>query len=328
MMNKKIRRLLSAASLFLLGLLPAVGCNSDGGGSDVSDGTGSEIASAAMGGIVGTSEGSVSAKRNMEKPNFLAKLKRGLNPISTGWAVPGCDWPTLITSCNANAETISFDGCSSSNDRAILIQGSETLFWTGNGCCTSKPLTASSETPCSFIRRTVNKFGESDPLIRSVGAHSITLDTEGSSGHFEQKSGGFSVGCQGSGTNATCDGQRQITIQGAHYTGRSGRASWDHTVSTDLPLVVQGHDSSRKVLSGKVRVQHNLAHYVSVTVIEAPLTYQDSCCFPTGGTVTTSFSGGALDGKSEKLTYGPGCGNAQLENSDHKQSGFELHHCL
>jgi hypothetical protein len=179
-----------------------------------------------------------------------------------------------------------------------------------------------------FYRRTVNQMGERDPLIRSVGSHSITLDTEIESGFSESKAGGFTVVCQGLGANTTCDGQRQITIQGAHYTGQSGRATWDHTVSTDFPITIQGHGEGRKLLSGTVRTQHNQAKYESISTITSTLTFDKNCCFPTGGSISTAFVGGQLNGKTETLTYGPECGEARLEDSSRKQTGLTLHHCL
>jgi len=264
----------------------------------------------------------------LKKQSFIARFKNSIDPIPMSWAVPSCDWSSAITSCNANSETVAFDGCSELLDHEISIRGSETLYWTGSGCCTSNPLSASSQTPCSFNRRTVNKEGVRDPLVRSVGNNSITLDTENSSGYSSPEQGGFTVTCQGSGLNNTCDGQRQIGIQGAHYTGQSGRGLWDHTVSTVFPVVVQGHGGERKVLSGTLHVQHNLAHYVSLTTVTSPLTYDSNCCLPTGGGITTSFVGGPFDGKTESVSYGPGCGHAVLTDSGLSQSSLTLQHCL
>jgi hypothetical protein len=319
----------SATPILFLTIATICGCNNnDDSGSSASDGTGSEVASAAIGGSVAASEGAVAMGQESPKKGFLVKFKNAITPIPNSWAVPACDWSSNITSCNANAETLTFDDCASLSDRAISIRGSETLYWTGDGCCTSSPLSASSQIPCTFNRRTVDKNGERDPIIRSVGANSITLDTENSSGYSDSKKGGFTVTCQGIGANTTCDGQREITIQGAHYSGQSGRTVWDHTVSTDAPLIVQGHGEGRKVLSGTIRAQYNLAQYQSITTIKSTLTFDKNCCFPTGGSISTTFEGGQFDGKLETVTFGPECGSARLENTNQKQIGLMLHHCL
>jgi hypothetical protein len=155
------------------------------------------------------------------------------------------------------------------------------------------------------------------------------LNTEDQSGYDQVKSGGFSVTCQGTSQDATCNGQRAIAISGAHYTGKTDSAQWDHTVSTDAPIVEQGHGSSRKVLSGTIRVQHNLLHTTSLTTVKDTLTFSSNCCFPTGGSVSTQYAGGSLDGKSELMTFGPSCGDATLsDSSKQNQTGLTLHHCL
>jgi hypothetical protein len=154
------------------------------------------------------------------------------------------------------------------------------------------------------------------------------LNTEDTSGYATPKTGGFTVLCQGAGGTATCGGQRQITIQGAHYAGESGRATWDHTVSTDDALVIQGSGATRQVLSGTVRVQHNKAQYTSVTTVTTTLTHSANCCFPTGGSVSTTFSGGPYDGKTETLTFGPTCGASTLTDTKQQATGLTLHHCL
>ena len=302
-------------------ILAVFGCN---GGSGASDGTGSEVATAAISGGVTTSEASIALNSGREEVRSFARILNRLNPISSAWAVPSCSWSSLISACNSNSETLTYDGCSNPNDPAIKILGSESLVWTGAGCCTSAPLSASSTTPCSFVRRTVNASGATDPLVRSVGAHSVTLNTEEISGYDQPKTGGFGVACQGQGGNSTCEAQREITIAGAHYTG--GR--WDHTVSTDTPVVIQGHGATRNVLSGTVRVQHNQAKYTSITAVTSTLTHTEGCCFPTGGSIRTTFVGGAFDGKSESMTYGPGCGESTLSDTENQRTGLALHHCL
>lgn len=320
------RNCLKAGASVMLFCFPLMGCNQNSDSSGGSDGTGSEVATTAISGNSNSSEGTtLSANR---QPSWREKLQRNLTLVRSSWAVPSCNWGNLNSGCAGSSETISYNRCSTVLDPAISIQGSETLQWNNSSCCTTNPLSASSTTPCSFTLRTVNANGESSPLILSIGSNAVSRDTEEPSGFAEPKSGGSSVVCQGTENDSTCGAQREITILGAHYSGKVASAQWDHTVSTDSPLVVQGSASNRKILSGTIRVQHNLAKMVSVTQVTTPLTHSSGCCFPTGGSVTTTFSGGSLDGKTETLTYGPKCGQATLDNSEQKISGLTLHHCL
>jgi hypothetical protein len=312
----------------VLCLLPlAVACGTN---SEISGGTGSEVAVAAMSGSSSSSEGTVAHQLDPRiKLSPFERLKNGLNPVSTALAVPSCDWSNLITSCSGGVETLSFDSCSAPIDPAIRIQGSESLTWTGASCCTANPLSASSATPCSFTRRTVDNTGASDPLKRSIGANYVMLDTETASGYDKSLSGGFNVACKGTTGNATCDGQREISILGAHYTGKASSVEWDHTVSTDAPIVEQGHGSSRKILSGTIRVQHNQAKVTSITTIKDTLTHTSGCCYPTGGSISTTYSGGKLDGKTEVMSFTSKCGETTLtDGTSQQQTGLTLHHCL
>jgi hypothetical protein len=316
---------LSAFSV--IALLPLV--FSCANGTDISDGTGSEVAVSAMSGSSSASEGTIAHQLNPHfKASPLERIKNAVSPISTAMAVPQCNWSSVITACSGGVETLSFDSCSTPFDPAIRINGSESLTWTGASCCTANPLSASSATPCSFTRRTIDSTGKSDPLISAIGSNAVTLDTETASGYDKSMSGGFNVTCQGTSSDPTCDGQREITIEGAHYTGKTDRSQWDHTVSTDAPLVEQGHGASRKILSGTVRVQHNLAQVTSLTKIKSTLTHTAGCCYPTGGSIETTFTGGKLDGKTESMTFGSKCGEVQLTTITQKVTGLTLHHCL
>jgi hypothetical protein len=290
-----------------------------------------------MSGASTTSEGTLAQNLDVSrKSSRLAKLHDKLhykllgaiNPLASAWAVPSCNWSSVISACSNDSETLTFDSCSSPLDPAIRIRGSESLSWTGANCCNANPLAASSATPCSFVRRTTDSTGASDPMILSIGSNAIALDTETPSGFEKNVSGGFRVACIGTTQDPTCNGQREITIMGAHYTGKTDRSQWDHTVTTDAPLMEQGHGAGRKILSGTVRVQHNLAQVTSVTTIQSPLTHSAGCCYPTGGSVSTTFSGGKMDGKTETMEFTSKCGEVQFTDVTSKQTGLTLHHCL
>ena len=322
--------------------LSLLGCNQDSGTSSDIDGVGSEVAASALSGGALSSAGMVAQNRGRSSKkggrSLASSFQKGgqswlnfLNPLPNSWAIPLCRENTLFSSCSNNTETLSLNHCSTWLDRAISIQGSMTLVWTGDGCCTSNPLSASSVTPCSYLRKTVNQTGKTDPMIRSIGSHSVTLNTEDVSGFSEHKTGGFSVLCTGTDSNPTCGGEREMMILGAHYHGQSGRGLWDHTVSTEEPVVIQGTNASgsqQKIVSGKVKVQHNLAQFVSVSTVTSPLTYSEDCCFPTGGSIQTEFDGGPLDGKQETLVFSSDCGNALLNNTQNQLKGLALKHCL
>src|SRR5690242_18048396 len=102
-------------------------CNDDQ--ISASNGTNSEVATTAISGSASTSEGTIAFHLNSHpRPSYLAQLKHAINPITTAWAVPSCNWSSLMSSCDSEGvETLTFDGCSSPLDPAIRIEGSESL---------------------------------------------------------------------------------------------------------------------------------------------------------------------------------------------------------
>jgi hypothetical protein len=99
-------------------------------------------------------------------------------------------------------------------------------------------------------------------------------------------------------------------------------------VSTDangLSVTISG---DTRHVSGTVNVQHNLLKYTAKTTFN-DVTYGDgACCFPTSGSVTTTFDGGMHAGKSESLSFGASCGEATLTTVNGRTISYTLEHCL
>jgi hypothetical protein len=52
------------------------------------------------------------------------------------------------------------------------------------------------------------------------------------------------------------------------------------------------------------------------------------CCFPSSGSVTTTFTGRLLGGRTETLTFTGACGEATLTDTDGKTVPCTLVQCL
>jgi hypothetical protein len=103
---------------------------------------------------------------------------------------------------------------------------------------------------------------------------------------------------------------------------------WDHTVSTGAGgLQVSGAGENR-VVSGSVTVQHNLLRYTATASFNSVGYGEIGCCFPTTGSVTTTFDSGANAGKSESLSFSSVCGEATLTTINGKSIPITLQHCL
>ncbi len=80
-------------------------------------------------------------------------------------------------------------------------------------------------------------------------------------------------------------------------------------------------------VSGTVTVQHNLLKYTSVTTFDGVGYTAGGCCFPTTGTVTTTYTDGNA-GKTEKLVFSAACGDSTLTDAEGNTGALTLAHCL
>jgi hypothetical protein len=113
-----------------------------------------------------------------------------------------------------------------------------------------------------------------------------------------------------------------VTIDG------SSAKIWDHTVSTGAGgLEVTGAAGDR-VVSGTVTVQHNLLKYTSTTTFTSVGYTEPLCCFPTTGSVSTTYTKGAMAGKTESISFSSVCGESTLTEIDGATVALTLQHCL
>ncbi len=294
------------------------GCGSSGS-STTSNGSGSEIAASSVAGASSSTEGTI-ALLNMGptiKKSLFASVKDQFSLLQNAW---GTTCSSIAAGASCSGSTLTYDLGTSGNGcttGAVSWTGNMIFTWT-TGSCVNSPKNSAAN---AVFTRTTDTTG----LTRTAGSNSIVTTTQDSSGYSTPKTGGMTITCGSSG----CSSGRSIVINGVHYTGSSvSLPKWDHTVSTDDPVVMTGTGGTRVISSMTVRVQHNLAQFMSVTTVASPLTHTAGCCFPTGGTISTSYSGGPYDGKSETLVFSSTCGQATLTPSGGTASSITLTHCL
>ena len=292
--------------------LTAAGC----GSGTASDGSGSEIASSAMSGAASSSEGTVASLQGgkEQKALFASMLDRILSPAYAA----GCGSVLTAATCSVATITIPDGGCTTGFGSGVWT-GNQIITYTTGSCAANAAAVGNSAANAVFTRTTdttgITRTGNNGPKV--------TLTTLDSSGYSTPLSGGAQITCGTSG----CATSRTIKVLGQHYVGASG-FTWDHTVSTDADISVTGSGATRVINSGTIRVQHNLAKFVTVSTISGPLTHTANCCFPISGSVTTAFSGGKLDGKSETVAYSATCGAATLTDSKGGSQPLTLTHCM
>jgi hypothetical protein len=330
----------NAASLSILatGLLLAGCANSSTGTS--SSTSGSEIAVSTVSGAM-QSGGSSSAALNSPrvKQSFYARLMPEIFPAAQAatWSCTGTGFTTTYSGPGTYLyEPLSCTVTYADGKSFGAVWNGDWNYVYGASCSASggefRPDTQSAG---CVITRTSPTGGLTRTLSDSSGdSYAIDHDTTSANTGFDSTeypttSAGITLTCGGSG----CATSRTMVINGSHLTGTitpSGGSPlefWDHTVSSGTNgLSITGSGVSRSV-SGTVVVQHNLAKYVSLSTFSSVTYGNPLCCFPTSGTISTSYASGPLLNSGETLTFSSSCGEATLTQNG-TSSPITLIHCI
>lgn len=326
---------LATLSLSVLGL--CAGCPSTG--SD--DLSASEVAVSAVSGALNNTEGSTALGLGAlprEKRGMAARVWDQLNPIGTAFAATWtCTGATLAPAWSGPAGdpyaytpvscSVSFrDGKSAS----VVWSSTFALSW-GSACDAKSPFMDDQAAGCT-LTRTTSPDGNTRTL---TGPHentvAVTHNTFGAGTGWDDSvapapgNDGVILACGPSG----CAASRTLVISGSHLTGQVNAFKvWDHTVSTGAGgLAVTGRGAAR-VVTGTVYVQHNLAHVTSATTFNDVGYGDTACCYPTRGSVTTTFSKGPDLNRTETLAFTAACGEASLTRADGTTVALTLEECL
>jgi hypothetical protein len=337
-----LARIASLASSTLLagGMLA---CSSATPTSSGSSPSGSEVAVSVVSGALNNNSGTgVAWSAPAPKSTRLDRALAFLNPIGTAYAA---SW-----SCTGDTLTPPFSGPAA--DPYAFMPASCSIVWANGKSASSKwsgPFGLSYGASCDSIHpfmekqaagceltRTTNAGGETRTLTGPDGnSYAILHDTDGAGTGWDAlvspapNNGGVQVACGAAG----CSADRTLTINGSHLTGTvtidgDSFKIWDHTVTSGAGgLTVTGAGADR-VVSGSVIVQHNLLRYTSTTTFSSVGYGEPLCCFPTTGSVSTTFSRGSNVGKTESLTFSSVCGEATLTKADGASEPLTFEHCL
>ncbi|MGD0837605.1 MAG: hypothetical protein ABSB49_13265 [Polyangia bacterium] len=321
----------------VLGICALAGCPSTEG-TEVS---GSEVAISAVSGALNNTESKSPLGLNFvprEQGGAAERLWRQINPIAPAYAA---DW-----TCTGAVLTPAWSGPAA--DPYSYAPVSCTVTW-GNGktasaiwssafilnwstpCDPATPFMDSQAANCS-LTRTTGPGGNTRTLTGPSGeTYAITHNTMGAGSGWDAtvvpapSDGGVVMTCGSTG----CAASRTLVINGSHLTGTiDSLRAWDHTVSTSAAGISVVGAGADRVVTGTVYVQHNLVHATSATVFDNVVYGDTACCYPTGGSVTTTFLAGLDQGKSETLRFTLLCGEATLTRTNGATAALTLSQCL
>ena len=120
--------------------------------------------------------------------------------------------------------------------------------------------------------------------------------------------GGGTTITRGTGTNYL------LSIGGITRTlaSAAGKTVWNHSIHSDPAAPLQLNQLARAgriISSGTVIVDHNLAKFTA-NMAFSDVTYTAGCCYPTSGTIATTYTGSKTG--TATLTFSSTCGSASL----------------
>jgi hypothetical protein len=268
------------------------------------------------------------------RPTLWQRAVDTVNLEGTAWAA---SW-----TCSGGSLTPAFSGPASNPYAYAPVSCSVT--WGNDRTASSRwdgVFTLNYGASCDSAHAFVENQAAGCVVTRTTGAEGNTRTITGPNGDsyaIRHDTNGAGTGWDPSVTPAPTDGGVEVSptslvVHGSHLTGTitvNGRTTriWDHTVSTEAGgLTVTGTGTGR-VVHGAVTVQHNLARYTATTTFNDVGYADGACCFPTSGTLSTTFDSGADAGKTETLAFGAVCGDATLTMASGETESVTLEHCL
>ena len=209
--------------------------------------------------------------------------------------------PSLASSCPAlsacSGNALALGGCSG---LVGTWTGSFGLAFTGGSSC-GMALSAYTNGESFTLTSTAG-------VVLAVGNYTLT-NTSGNSGFNNIVSGGTTVACTTSGCTS-----RTVTVSGWNRVlAYSNIPVYNHTVNTSTPFTITQSGTTKTISAGTLVLQHNLAHFVATTTVNQPVVITGTCCVPTSGSLTTTFSNGKTG--TETVSFGPTCGTGTVNGN-------------
>jgi hypothetical protein len=316
--------------------LSACGKNSASGSGATEDSSASGAAAGAAGGALSgsTSSGTQASADFRFQPSLLQSVKSQFNLLPNAFADVSCPtFHTVGTGCQAAGGSmwLSYSDCTFAG--LATWSGVQALISSASATCGSFPLPAANGT---LIRQFVASAGSLTPgsvtLTTNAGTQGVVDDATANLGNFDGATIS-TVANGGYGSEVAFNGSDQrSSITVAHHIYANG--IFDHSVTGTL--TVSNDDGNSRTITGSIKVYHNLLRVVGTSVFNT-VGHSNGCCFPTSGSITTTFSQGnnvlptalgrAALGKSETLTF-TGCGTASLQSYDGSTATVTLDRCF
>lgn len=237
--------------------------------------------------------------------SFIESSDNQLNQMATTCTYVGSK------TCSAGVGTVNWNSCTI--EGLITMTGGWTETWTVSSSA-SQSACQNSYLPTSG---SVSRSSTGSIMTFKSGA-TVTTDTQGGT-----SSADGTVFSSGSIITSRSSNTRTITMSSGaaiHRVrkGRLGRSVYDIFVVPNLTITGTKENSTGNGLSGNRTVSgtstthHNLAKYTATHTFNSVAWGNSTCCYPTSGSISTSYSGTNAPSNSSTLTFSTTCGSAQF----------------
>jgi hypothetical protein len=340
------RKAMKVSLVLSVAALVSSGCGSS---STAASGTSAEDTSAS-GAAAGAAGGSLSGSSSTGTLAFLSQPAQSrswlytardvLNPLPSAYASNLC--PTFKSSATSGCEVtgstmwLTYDDCNFGGGKAMWTGTQALTMSTGSATCGTFPNPGDSGT---LTRQYVSAAGSTTPSLITVesakGVDGAVDDSTPNLGNFNGdtiatvENGGYGnqVTFNSHGARSSINLEHRIYATGA----------FDHSITGSL-TIEENAGATTRVISGEVTVYHNLLKVIGTATFNAVI-HSDTCCFPTGGSITTKFAAGsnlsepptkaglAYVGATESLSF-TGCGTATYTAIDQTVTNVTLARCF
>lgn len=230
--------------------------------------------------------------------------------------------------CSGATGTINWNSCTISISSSLYttLTGGWTETWSTPSDCNSSRLS---------LNETVTRSSTGATVTFPRGRKIVT-DTSGGTTYEGTSIPSGSILTERTGTST-----RTITMSPTNAaihqvgTGRLGSKLFDYFVRPSITVTGAKNATSigmtgSRSMSGTVTIIHNLAKYTATNNFNSVTWGSSSCCYPTSGTITATYSGTNKPADSSTLTFDSTCQTATFEivsGSTTTSSKVDLENC-
>ena len=301
--------------------------------------TASTSAATSASAVAAGSVGSALANSSSTQTPSRSSSRTVCPTIKTGVSGTNC------TNVDATHVVLHLDNCSYPNATAVWngYQELHALAGVTNLVCGTFPtITSSGSAQLGHLFSNAGGTTGGSATRVGVGGRSVTIDT-GTAGLGNYQGDtidanrtaneyGESVGWS-NGARVSVDVTMNVIATG-FFNHTVTTASTASIPSASSLQVTETAGATSRTVAGTVGVYHNLLKVVAATTFST-VKFEDTCCYPVSGSISTAFTktslsgaaGIALNGKTESLTF-TGCGTATYVDSTGSSASVTMDTCL